>query len=317
MLRPMSARLPGWLSLLTLLACAACSSGHEVASPSAAPSIAVRQSASASASPAARSPGTTPCLDQDLIAVATSGGLSNGSSRATIRVTSVGAAACGLPARPRSLATLDTVLPTEPAASDEGGPQTLQPGQVVAFTITSVRLRGSNCQQVAPAAARAPKWLAITFARDTSAVVVGLIGGGRFTLACWPVKVSRLYVPAASSAPGPHALWPADTEGPTAGVCGNAAGREAVIETMPDGPQPRCVIVRSDQRIRVRNTSNRSGQTGRPVVVWFAGYPGRTLAVGRDTVFDQPVGRYLVPGIHHLRLSLYPGSGGVEIWLKK
>jgi hypothetical protein len=79
---------------------------------------------------------------------------------------------------------------------------------------------------------------------------------------------------------------------------------------------PRCQIVRADQRLRVRNTTNAFHQPGEVITVQFAGYPTRTVAIGEETVFDRPMGEYLAPGVHDVHLSVYRGSGGAEIWLK-
>jgi hypothetical protein len=86
------------------------------------------------------------------------------------------------------------------------------------------------------------------------------------------------------------------------------------VDANPDVPQPRCQIVRADQRLRVRNTTNRFGQPGRTVAVQVAGIPARMLAVGEETVFDQPMGRYLAPGVH--LVHLVGDNGAAEIWLK-
>ena len=262
---------------------------------------------------------TTPCRDQDLLAVAAGGGsISNGFTGATIRLTNVGSSSCLLAARPTSLGTTDTPLPMKAPADDHASPHILRPGGVVAFEIASMRLQGSgNCLRPAPAAASTPKQLVIKFDQTSAAIVAGRIGGGQFTLACWPIHVGGLYTPDAASAPGPNALWPADAGGPNAGACESYPGPEVLVEVNPDTAMPRCSIIRPDQRLRVRNTSNRFSQLGRAVIMWFAGYPARTVQVGADTVFAQPAGQYLAPGVHYLRLSLYAGSGGAEIWLQR
>jgi hypothetical protein len=120
--------------------------------------------------------------------------------------------------------------------------------------------------------------------------------------------------------PSPQAsgdLWPATHDLPAAGVCGTDPGPFATIEANPDVPAPRCQIVRPDQRLRVRNTTDRFNQAGEVITVQFAGYPTRTLAIGAETVFDRPMGDYLAPGVHDVHLSVYRGSGGGEIWLKE
>jgi hypothetical protein len=286
--------------------------------PTPVPSAAASGSIEPSPSTNGPSTSTPPCRDQDLIAVATGGGaISNGFTGASIRLTNVGTVTCQLPARPTSLGTTDMPLPTEPGVAPHRGPQTLPPGGVAAFEISSMRVPGSgDCLRLAPAGASSPKRLVIKFDQTSAAIVVGLIGGDPFTLDCWPVQVGDMYLPAPASAPGSDAVWPADSDSPVAGVCGSNPGPEVLIEVNPDVPMPRCTTIGPDQRLRVRNSSNRYSQSGRPVIVWFAGYPARTIPVGGETLFDRPAGQYLAPGVHDLRLSLYPGSGGAEIWLQ-
>lgn len=79
---------------------------------------------------------------------------------------------------------------------------------------------------------------------------------------------------------------------------------------------PRCLVVRPDQRLEVVNTSNRFGGPGAAVTVTMPGFAPRALAIGARTVFERPFGAYLAPGVHDLRISLYAGGDGTEIWLK-
>jgi hypothetical protein len=133
---------------------------------------------------------------------------------------------------------------------------------------------------------------------------------------CFEEEAGGLAFATASPTRSAPDLWPADADGPVAGACGTAEGRYATVEANPDVPQPRCTIVRADQRLRVRNTTNRFNSPGEVITVQFAGYPTRTVAIGEETVFERPMGEYLAPGVHDVHLSVYRGSGGAEIWLK-
>jgi hypothetical protein len=86
-----------------------------------------------------------------------------------------------------------------------------------------------------------------------------------------------------------------------------------VVEVNPDTPKPRCLVVRSDQRLKVRNTTNRFGQPGSPVVVTFGPWSPPTLAPGESVTFDQPVGDVFSPGIHDLDLELEGVHWAAEI----
>jgi hypothetical protein len=128
-----------------------------------------------------------------------------------------------------------------------------------------------------------------------------------------PFRAGSQATPSTHASPG---LWPADYDLPAAGVCGTDDGPIATVDANPDQPAPRCLIVRADQRLRVRNTTNNFKQPGQTITVQFAGYPARRLAVGEETLFDRPMGEYLAAGVHDVHLSVYQGSGGGEIWLK-
>jgi hypothetical protein len=87
------------------------------------------------------------------------------------------------------------------------------------------------------------------------------------------------------------------------------------VDVNPDVPSPRCVIVGSDQRLEVVNTTDRFQQDGSPTTVTWADYPARSLAVEQRTTFDMLFGRYLAPGVHYLHIARYGGSSA-EIWLQ-
>jgi hypothetical protein len=88
------------------------------------------------------------------------------------------------------------------------------------------------------------------------------------------------------------------------------------IDINPDTPSPRCVVIRADQRLRVVNTSNTFGFTGKPITVTFADYPPRVIQIGQAATFDRPLGEHLATGVQEVHVSLYPGSFGAEVWLK-
>lgn len=109
--------------------------------------------------------------------------------------------------------------------------------------------------------------------------------------------------PATSSGTAPAALKPPDTDSPVAPMCNQADGEVVEVVYTPDLiPSPRCVKVTADQRLQVRN------DTDQPQDASIA-HHSVTLAPGETALFDQPVGEYLQPGIHH-------GPLGAEIWLQ-
>lgn len=120
----------------------------------------------------------------------------------------------------------------------------------------------------------------------------------------------------ASSDKHDGALVPADNRLPAAGACPQATAGQVVIDINPDTPAPRCVVVSALDHLKVVNTSNTYGQHGATVAVNWARYPARTLHVGQSTVYPAAFGTYLARGVHLLRLSLYSGAGGAEIWLR-
>jgi hypothetical protein len=294
--------------------------------PTSSPDAITTPAAGSSPTPSPASDVTTvPVCDAGaLAAVATGGGrISNGFNGTDIELTNTGDTRCLVPERISSLAVADATethdLPIEPTASDHGGPQVLAPGGIAAFTADSEALHGSgSCLREAPTALQSPKRLLFQLPGQPagSAILVALPDDKRFTIECWPVVVSRMRVPDHPlSGSAPNVLWPATGDTPAAGACGGGANGYATVETNPDVPLPRCLIVTARERLRVVNTSNRFGQPGRPVLVTFAGFAPRRLAVGEATVFDRPFGEYLATGVHTVHLSLFRGSG-TEVWLK-
>jgi hypothetical protein len=123
---------------------------------------------------------------------------------------------------------------------------------------------------------------------------------------------------ASRSAASGAGLQPPASPTPAAGACASSrlrgATRTALIN--PDVPQPRCLKVYPDQRLRLVNHTNAFGQRGRTISVRLARFHAR-LARGEATVFREPFGRYLAPGDHVVWVSQYGGRGGPEVFLVK
>lgn len=92
---------------------------------------------------------------------------------------------------------------------------------------------------------------------------------------------------------------------PAAGICAEADDEEVVMRLLPGIPDPRCVIVRPDQRLRVVN------ETGADVNISLGPF-ALPLPANGQTVIGPTFGEYLLPGVHVL--SVDPCCGG-ELWL--
>lgn len=93
---------------------------------------------------------------------------------------------------------------------------------------------------------------------------------------------------------------------PAAGICAEPEGEIVEVYANPDMPDPRCVIVKPEQKLRVTNKT--------PVTIEVTlGTFTISLEPGVAGVMDQPFGEYLEPGVHQVMVS--PCCGG-EIWLK-
>ena len=93
---------------------------------------------------------------------------------------------------------------------------------------------------------------------------------------------------------------------PAAGICGEAQGTVVTMTINPDIPDPRCVVVRPDQNLRVVNRRDETLGVS-------LGRLSATLEPGTEHTFEQPFGHLLLPGVHSL--GVRPCCGG-EIWLK-
>ena len=93
---------------------------------------------------------------------------------------------------------------------------------------------------------------------------------------------------------------------PAAGICGESEGTVVTMTINPDIPDPRCLVVYPDQKLRV---INRKDET----LGISLGQLSATLEPEAEHTFEQPFGKLLLPGVHFLGVS--PCCGG-EIWLK-
>ena len=100
---------------------------------------------------------------------------------------------------------------------------------------------------------------------------------------------------------------PADAATPAGGICAEAQGAEAVVSFNPGFPDPTCLIVTPDQRLRLVN------RLDEPVAVSL-GSVSAILEPGSEGVVGPRFGDYLAPGVHFLEESAYEGDP--EIWLR-
>ncbi len=91
-----------------------------------------------------------------------------------------------------------------------------------------------------------------------------------------------------------------------AGICGEPEGEIAQVTIYPDIPDPRCLKVKPEQKLKVVN------QTQSSLEIALGEFKAE-LAPGREVVWDLPLGEYLQPGVHYLQVI---PCCGPEIWLE-
>ena len=114
---------------------------------------------------------------------------------------------------------------------------------------------------------------------------------------------------AASKAAPTAALMPLASpvsQEPAAGICGAIEAAEVTITIYPDIPDPRCAIVRPEQRLRIVNS------TAIPLQVSLAAFRAE-IGPGAGYTFDLPLGEFLAPGVHSVQVL---PCCGPELWLK-
>jgi hypothetical protein len=103
-------------------------------------------------------------------------------------------------------------------------------------------------------------------------------------------------------------IEPRETDFPAAGICGGDTARiqTVALRSLDYVPQPRCLIIRDQQFLRIVNglTTTITARIGHRLHV--------TLAPGHSATLPEPIGRYLAPGVHGLRFT--PASGA-DIWV--
>jgi hypothetical protein len=163
-------------------------------------------------------------------------------------------------------------------------------------------------------ASRRPAVMRGLLAAAAIAVVVGAVGlliAHQSTNHGPPVAVSTTAVPttAVSQRTVPTTLEPPDAQSTAAGACDTTTGDVVTITSgsLDNVPNPRCAIVHDNQRVRVVNTGTVTenvslGEHFRATV------PGHSVKT-----FADPVGAYLAPGVHYLKLSALSSA---DIWVK-
>jgi hypothetical protein len=99
----------------------------------------------------------------------------------------------------------------------------------------------------------------------------------------------------------------APDDGGPADTCVAATGSIVEIVLYAEAPSPQCVQVTADQRLRVRNSADKT------VTVSLAGLSA-TIDPGGAYLSDVTFGALLDPGVYQMSVSIYGGSGP-DIWL--
>jgi len=92
----------------------------------------------------------------------------------------------------------------------------------------------------------------------------------------------------------------------TAGICAEPESEVVQVTIYPGIPDPRCLKVVPEQRLRVIN------QTQEPLVVALGEFKAE-LDPGKEVFWDAPFGDYLEPGVHYLLIT---PCCGPELWLE-
>lgn len=96
-------------------------------------------------------------------------------------------------------------------------------------------------------------------------------------------------------------------DSPAAGICAEFEGEVVTMTVSPGMPDPRCVIVKPDQRLHVVNNLETE-------VTAALGNLTTYIAPGGDHTFEKTFGEFLMPGVHNLNAT--PCCGG-SIWLQE
>jgi len=100
---------------------------------------------------------------------------------------------------------------------------------------------------------------------------------------------------------------PAESATPAAGVCALATGSVDDVRFPPDFvPEPRCLVIRHDQRLSVSNA------TDEPITAALGTHYKAIVPPHQTHTFADPVGTYLDPGVHRL---VFTQSSAADIWV--
>ncbi|MGH7567177.1 MAG: hypothetical protein ACREK2_10145 [Gemmatimonadota bacterium] len=108
--------------------------------------------------------------------------------------------------------------------------------------------------------------------------------------------------------PEPPGLRPADATSPAAPVCAFQEEDRVTFEIVEGISNPRCARALQGQGLALTNG------TGRRVSFDLGGGPV-AIAPRATWSLDQPVGRWLAPGVHRIAMAVYAGSGP-ELWVQ-
>jgi hypothetical protein len=103
-------------------------------------------------------------------------------------------------------------------------------------------------------------------------------------------------------------LKPSESDTPAAGICASPTEPVVTIHFLEGIPDPRCTVLRPDQRIRFIN------RLTEPVTLTLGRYSA-TAAPNSSVLFDAPAGSYLALGVHVVGASV--GSARAELWLQE
>ena len=100
---------------------------------------------------------------------------------------------------------------------------------------------------------------------------------------------------------------PADFSQPTAAACeGPFAGGVATLKINVDTPAPRCLKIRTSQKLRVLSAIKRVARVR-------VGGISFNVPAGKATLTDDGIGRYLTPGGHYVSISTYAGNAELVV----
>jgi hypothetical protein len=89
-------------------------------------------------------------------------------------------------------------------------------------------------------------------------------------------------------------------------MCAEFEGELVTMSVNPDMPDPRCVIVKPDQRLRVMNNLESEIESS-------LGNLSSSILPGDAYTFERTFGELLMPGVHNLGVGLCCSG---SIWLK-